>query len=140
VALGRLCDLLDGWLADKTGTKSPLGEKLDAGFDKLITLIALPALVVATVLSWWGAILLALPHVAIAAVSAVMLRKGRAPHPSRAGKLSMAAAWATICLAVLSAALYPYADYVTWLAYAMGAASIVLGLAAAGGYARQLNR
>lgn len=143
IVVGRLCDLLDGWLAELTGTKSPLGESLDAGFDKLITLLALPALVVATILPWWAAGALALPHVFIAAISARLIRLRRVPHPSLTGKLSMAAAWLTVSMAVLAVALAPEwsdAAYVGWLAYAAGSLSVVLGTQAAIGYARQLRK
>src|SRR5690349_11384075 len=35
LAMGRLCDILDGSAAEYTGTKSPLGEAVDASLDKI---------------------------------------------------------------------------------------------------------
>ena len=43
---GRLLDIADGWVAERTGTKSPLGEALDAGLDKVGGILALAVLVV----------------------------------------------------------------------------------------------
>lgn len=41
---GRLCDLADGYIADKTGTKSPFGEFMDASVDKILIARALQVL------------------------------------------------------------------------------------------------
>lgn len=100
--LGRLCDLLDGFLADKTGTKSPLGEKVDAVFDKLSTGLALFVLALSGLLAWWVVVLLIVPHIAVAWLSVKIFFKGSLLHPSLLGKLSMAAGWLAMLTFVLA--------------------------------------
>jgi len=91
--LGRLCDLLDGYAADKTHTKSPLGEKLDAGVDKLETLAAVAVLVIVDLVPLWAALALLMSQLCIAAVSLRSARLGARLHPERLGKLNMALVW-----------------------------------------------
>jgi phosphatidylglycerophosphate synthase len=94
IVVGRLCDLLDGWVAETTHTKSPLGEVLDASADKLSTLAAVIAGFISHVAAWWLLALLLLPQVIITALSAFAYFRHTALHPSRLGKVSMAATWA----------------------------------------------
>lgn len=91
--LGRFCDLLDGFLADKTGTKSPLGEKVDAVFDKLSTGLALLVLAVSGLIAAWAVLLLVLPHIIVAGMAVAIFFKGSLLHPTLVGKLSMAVGW-----------------------------------------------
>lgn len=138
---GRLCDLLDGWLADKTGTKSPLGEKMDATIDKVSIGIAAGVLAAGKVMPLWVVLLLALPHVVIAALSLIVFFKGSVMHPSRIGKLSMAVASASLlAFIVLAAADGSLRTAVMVAAYALFAASVLMGAQATVGYARELRR
>jgi phosphatidylglycerophosphate synthase len=93
---GRLCDLLDGWLADKTGTKSPLGEMIDATFDKLSIGLTVIILAAAGILPLWVLLLLVLPHIFVAILALLAWRRGQGLHPSRSGKNSMAVAWVSL--------------------------------------------
>ncbi len=93
LAIGRLLDVVDGWVANATGTKSPLGELLDAAVDKIGTLLTIVIFFIAQVTYWWVIILLVLPQVAIPLVSFYKRRKGIKIHPTRIGKFSMASAW-----------------------------------------------
>ncbi|HET6924392.1 MAG TPA: CDP-alcohol phosphatidyltransferase family protein, partial [Candidatus Saccharimonadales bacterium] len=86
IIVGRLCDLADGWAAHRTGTKSPLGEKLDAGMDKLLGLVALIALVAMHYFPLWAALVIIAVNLAISLPSALSLFEGKTIHPSRAGK------------------------------------------------------
>lgn len=49
--LAALTDLLDGYVARKTGTASPLGAMLDLGADRLLTLVSVAGLLVGGALS-----------------------------------------------------------------------------------------
>jgi phosphatidylglycerophosphate synthase len=49
--LAALTDLLDGFIARKTGTTSPLGAMLDLGADRLLTLVSVAGLLVGGALS-----------------------------------------------------------------------------------------
>lgn len=100
IFIGRLCDIADGWLAERTGTKSPLGEALDAGFDKTAVVIGVIILGSAHTAPWWLLIALLLPHLLMSLVTVVTFSfSHHVIHPSRSGKNSMAASW--ICLGAL---------------------------------------
>lgn len=96
VLAGRLCDLLDGWAADATGTKSPLGELVDATVDKIETGAAFVAVLIAQLLPWWIVALLLAVQVMIAVIALAARRRKVALHPSRRGKVAMALIWVLI--------------------------------------------
>lgn len=103
VAIGRLCDIADGWVAHRTGTKSPVGEMLDASADKIATFVALVVLGVADIVPWWLLVAVAVPHALIAAIGFVANSQHRRLHPSVSGKLSMTLAWVGLGLFILTA-------------------------------------
>jgi cardiolipin synthase len=53
IGAGRALDILDGIVAEATGTKSPLGEAFDATFDKLGTAATLVIFGIAGIAPWW---------------------------------------------------------------------------------------
>lgn len=96
VAGGRLADAIDGIIADKTGTKSLVGEAIDSIMDKLVavaTLIVifayelLPLIVIFVIAS----------HTVVNSIIAIIgrLRQIRM-HPSLLGKLATFMMWVTI--------------------------------------------
>lgn len=139
LAIGRLFDIADGLAANYTGTKSPLGEILDAVADKLITGLALIALGVSGVVGWLMLAGLALPHAIIAVASMLAYVKGRRLHPSRLGKLSMALAWVAIIGFVLAKAA-PDLGLISAASVGIALASILLGLAVTLEYLRDYRR
>lgn len=96
LAVGRLLDIADGLVADRTGTKSPLGESLDAGFDKLGTVLAAGVFIYAAVAPRWLLVALIAPHVLMAGIFLIAQRRDIRIHPSRVGKLSMAGVWVSL--------------------------------------------
>jgi len=129
IAIGRFFDIADGWMAEKTKTKSPLGESLDAGFDKLATLVIIVAFAVAGIAPIWILALLLLPHVVITTISGYAYSKGKRLHPSRLGKGSTAVAWlGLICF--IGHAIEPD-TFIQLLAYSCSLLAILLGLIAA---------
>lgn len=96
IIIGRSLDLLDGWLAELTRTKSPLGEIMDASADKIGTFGAVIVLFVIEVVPAWVLLALLLPHVVITGISLLARFRRRSLHPSRAGKISMALLWVVI--------------------------------------------
>lgn len=137
LALGRLCDLLDGTLAEYTGTKCQVGEILDTGTDKLAifvsaTVIALndltPAYIIIAIL---GLNILSVCISLIARVRHIVI------HPSKAGKFFTALSWV-----VIISYLYSYAitstpqDILRGIAYVSFAGTIGLGAFALFGYAK----
>lgn len=136
---GRLCDLLDGWLAEQTATKSPLGESFDAGADKLATAAALVVLPLSGTMPFAVAAILVISQLSIAGGYWLGRRRAVRLHPSAAGKLSMAAAWLCVGLFVVSQAsggpgLLPS---LAWLA---GLVSSLLAVWAAAAYYKQADR
>jgi phosphatidylglycerophosphate synthase len=98
VGFGRLADLLDGIVAHKTGTKSPIGEAVDAGIDKielLVAVVVMVALEAAPALLLGAVIVL---NVAIAFVSGLSKLKQRHIHPVRTGKMATFVLWAGLGL------------------------------------------
>ena len=135
LATGRICDILDGWLAEITRTKSPLGELLDAGIDKIITILAVVTFFAAHIAPAWALIALVIPHVLIVVIMFGWRIRKRALHPSLAGKLSMVGVW-------LSLLIYALAHIVDLPAPALAATQVIViastatGLYAAAQYTR----
>lgn len=133
LAIGRGLDIADGWVADATGTKSPLGELLDAGLDKLGTFLTLAAFFAVGIASRWLLVAILVPQVVIAIATPILRRRHRALHPSQLGKLSMAAAW----ISLLGFALVRAANsMLTWPVDVLAGLSVVLGGVAAWNYLR----
>jgi len=105
LAVGRLLDIVDGVVAQKTGTKSPLGELVDATIDKIGTLLTIIALYVGAISFWWLITALLLPQVLISLLILYKRSKKINIHPTKAGKLSMATLWASLLGLILIKAL-----------------------------------
>ncbi len=134
LVIGRLLDIVDGLVAEATHTKSPLGELFDAVADKIGTVLTIVALLYAGITHWWVIAGLIIPQILITLVILYKKSKGIGVHPTRQGKLSMAAAWAGIVGLLLAKALHdPFALIVA--VYAIIAVSVVLGLYALWQYA-----
>lgn len=106
VIIGRLLDIADGVAAQATHTKSPLGELFDATSDKVGTFLTIVVFVMAGIVPWWAALLLALPQLLIAALILYKKRSRQGVHPTRQGKLSMATLWASVAGLFLVTALH----------------------------------
>ena len=105
LAVGRLLDVLDGLVAQKTGTKSPLGELLDATVDKIGTVLTFVVLYIGGISFWWLITILLLPQVIIPFVILYKRTRNIQIHPTRAGKLSMATLWVSLVGLILIKAL-----------------------------------
>ena len=103
--VGRVLDIVDGIAADKTGTKSPLGEKIDAFADKILMLKALRTLhrTNSAPKSTIGAYLILGSVNAVSALEAK--RKGKEIHTSKAGKIATVLAWHSITDSIAITAL-----------------------------------
>ena len=96
VISGRLCDIADGYVAERTKTKSPLGEAVDATVDKISMAHGLyvmskthtlPPLASASFLS---------QNVINTAATALSKKRGIELHPSAEGKITTLLQWAAI--------------------------------------------
>lgn len=98
VGIGRIGDLIDGTVADKTGTKGPKGEATDAGIDKALMMTALPVLVKKGGLPKYAAGALVVQNVASAGIAAQAKQEGVELHPSEAGKKAVFGQWGAVGL------------------------------------------
>lgn len=99
--VGRLLDVADGFVADRTGTKSALGELLDAVTDKVVTVLTVAGMFVAHVAPTWLMGLFILPHLIITLITFIDRYRGIKLHPTRLGKTTMLLAWIAILLLLL---------------------------------------
>lgn len=127
LAFGRLLDVADGIVADKTGTKSPLGEIFDAAADKFETLFTIAVIIAAGITNLWVVVALIIPQAIIPMLIFYKKRKGIGIHPTRAGKLSMALTWAGIVGLLLVKALSG-ALIIEVVVYVIISLSLTLGL------------
>lgn len=102
VVLGRSADILDGFVANHTLTKSHVGETLDAGIDKIILFIGIGVFWYIQAVSHNVLILLAVVQVGIAVTSLFARSKNIVLHPSRTGKYSAAVLWLALGSSLLS--------------------------------------
>lgn len=141
IGIGRIMDVLDGYIADKTETKSPLGEGLDVVIDKLEAAAALPVfyktgLAPKPVLAaFFG------QNLANAAVTTYAKHKNRTIHPSKEGKLNTGGQWGTIGLYALSniansTGRTGTSEVINSSAFATTAITMFLGVKAFAGYTR----
>jgi len=105
LTVGRLLDIVDGAVAEATGTKSAVGEFVDASIDKIGTLLTIAVFFIAAIADWWLIALLLLPQVIIPLVIFYKRSKKVSVHPTRQGKLSMAGAWGGLVGLILIRAL-----------------------------------
>lgn len=102
IALGRIFDLLDGIAAERTGTKSQVGEIVDTGADKIAILLCAYAVIAQDLAPLTVILAIASINIVNVGLSVVARMRKVALHPSRSGKLFTAFSW-------LSVVLYIYA-------------------------------
>lgn len=105
LSVGRLLDVADGVIADKTGTKSGLGELLDATVDKVVTVLTVMALFIAHTAPVWLLVVFILPHLIISIIVVYGRARKLRLHPSRLGKTTMLLVWIAIPLLLVINAL-----------------------------------
>ncbi len=139
VSAGRLADVIDGMIADRTGTKSPLGRALDAALDKTGAFLALFVFTWYGILPLWVALASAAQNIANIAVSVYAPWRNVLLNPSYAGKIATAGFWLAIVTFVVAhllhgnvAPLWYAAASIT--AYIVAAGALVLGTYATLGY------
>jgi phosphatidylglycerophosphate synthase len=105
IALGRALDVVDGYVADKTKTKSSVGEAVDAGVDKLLIADALYTLRQKDVIPSAVIVTFGIQNAVNTVATGVAKVRGIEIHSSREGKLTTAMQWAAIGGYCLDAAL-----------------------------------
>lgn len=98
IAFGRFFDIFDGLIADRTGTKSQLGERLDSISDKIaIFLVAIVYISFNIIPSVYVGLILALQIITSYSVIRVT-KKGGKIHTPKIGKTASFLLWVTIGL------------------------------------------
>ncbi len=106
VVVGRLADIADGLVANRTGTKSTLGEAVDATCDKIGAFTVLVVFAVKG-FAWWPAPLaIGVYNVINSSIGLLAKRRRIAIHPRRSGKLSAAGQWLALFGLAASTALH----------------------------------
>lgn len=105
IGVGRLCDMADGFAADKTGTKSALGEAVDAFIDKVVMAVGLLVLRKADIVPRETARAFAVQNGVNALATGVAKMRGVDLHPTEKGKKTAWAQWMTLGGRSLGAAL-----------------------------------
>jgi phosphatidylglycerophosphate synthase len=142
IMIGRAADLADGLVADKTGTKSTVGEAMDATVDKLELVAAVVVIWLASLIPAFVFVILVVHAVYNSLLSLAEYFVGQGLHPSRSGKLAAAVEWVAIGLFVLDAGLnivggwYTVLTTAAWLLFAI---FIILGIPSSIDYTKQLR-
>jgi cardiolipin synthase (CMP-forming) len=138
--IGRFFDVVDGWAAHLTQTKSPLGELLDAGLDKVGTFMTIVVLYSYHVAPSWILLALALPHIFIATITFSAIHLQKHLHPSTRGKISMASGWLSLLgfVSIAGANLSPH-SILSISTYVIACISIGIGMSATIGYINELR-
>jgi phosphatidylglycerophosphate synthase len=139
IVVGRLLDIADGWVAQATGTKSPLGERLDVISDKAGIILALIIFVAVHLASYWLLAALILPQILLPIITTITYRQGRRLHPSVIGKLGIAATSASLLGLILIKALAPSPTWFSDIVYALSVVAMAMSLYAASQYSVDKN-
>ena len=144
IIFGRLADILDGYVADKTGTKSPLGEGVDATIDKLLIAAVLIILLSKDVLPLFFGLTLFLHSLYNSCLSIWSKKMHRQIHPTLTGKLTTVAIWFCISAYTLLYYLNNHGNVSTHLVSGVALAGniifIVLGIISSLEYTRQYRK
>lgn len=134
LAAAGLSDVLDGWVARRTGKVSPVGAFVDGLVDKIFVFGVALAVLLSGRVVWWQMLLLGVRDLgegallAWTALRAPALLRELKPHAERAGKGTTVLQFAAVVAAILDGPVAPFA---------VGAAA--LGAVTAAGYAGELR-
>jgi phosphatidylglycerophosphate synthase len=98
VAFGRAFDLIDGYVADVTGTKSLVGEAVDATLDKLLLFGTLFVVIYEEYVPIWVIAILFAQAIINAGAGLIARALSKVYHPVTQGKWATFAAWTTLLL------------------------------------------
>lgn len=141
LATGRVADILDGYAAEHTKTKSRIGEALDAVTDKVIALIAIIVFITTHIVPLGPLLFVLLLSVTNIVLSTTARLRGRELHPSDAGKYAAILEWLMLLCFVIAYILPKHstfaADVCNVLGYLLLALAIVPAVMAIIDYSRR---
>lgn len=141
LAYGRIKDLTDGKRAAETGTKSPLGEVVDASLDKGLITAIIPVLRSKNIINDLELACLAAQHGTSTVMTGITKKKGNEIHPTQSGKLSTGVEWLAIGTGVIGkgiekAGFERTADIVNGIEKVTMTVGLALGGIATAGYVK----
>lgn len=145
VAIGRAADAVDGFVADKTGTKSMVGEAIDSTMDKLVAGAALITVYIHELLPAVVIALIAVHTIANSVIAIIGRLRRIEIHPSLYGKLATFLIWVTILMylvyyvAEYKTETQPGADALLVVAWGLFVAFAVLATQSTVAYIKQLT-
>ncbi len=136
IGIGRAIDLVDGLVADRSGTKSYVGEAFDSIADKLTALAVFIVFWVAGIMLAWQIIVFLLLQIINSFVTVRSKLINATIHTSPTGKKASFTMWLTVGLYALAFVITPgmFEFTVTVLAHVSFAVSVYLGVIASIGY------
>jgi phosphatidylglycerophosphate synthase len=141
IAVGRLLDILDGIIANRTGTKSSLGEAFDATCDKICAFATIYIFATQGVLWWPAALILGLQNSANTVIGLIAKKRKYDLHPLAVGKVSTAGEWtALLGLGLVAALELSQSSALGVVAYTTLALSLGLGMYATARYLQMFLR
>jgi len=140
IAVGRVCDVLDGYIPHYSGTKSTVGETVDAGLDKLVMLVAFVIFASTAIVPFAPLVALGAQQLIAAGLGGYARLKGLHMHPSRWGKYSAIVQWAALLLYIPAAAASASSSVAEGALTAVFWGSILAGYVATYGYAAFVYR
>ncbi len=94
--VGRLADILDGYVAERTQTKGPVGETMDAAIDKLALAVLVPPVLSQHLVPLLVIVLVILQNIINIVIATVGKAKKIELRPTAHGKIATAFIW--LCL------------------------------------------
>jgi phosphatidylglycerophosphate synthase len=120
LGLGRLADIIDGLIADRTKTKSRVGEALDAGFDKVVAVATIMVFLIKDLVPVWPLVIILAISLCNVGLGAIAKLRHRIIHPTQAGKYAALLQWASLLLFVLAKVVMDQSVFVIDLCIALG--------------------
>lgn len=137
VVAGRLFDIADGMVAEKTGTKSPLGEAFDATVDKIEAARGLYTFARRGIVPRYVAVSFAAQNAVNTLATFYAKSRDAEIHPSAAGKITTALQWGTVASYGLEATLPEVPETLVRTSQALAVSATVLGAHTSGQYINQ---
>jgi phosphatidylglycerophosphate synthase len=141
LGIGRVADILDGYVAEHTKTKSRIGEALDATSDKIMALVTVAVFAVGHIIPLGPLLFVFLHSVTNTVFSATARLRGRELHPSDAGKYATILEWVVLLWFLIARILMKHHVFAAGVCSVLGYLLLVITIApaviASIGYGRQ---
>lgn len=137
IGIGRFVDLVDGYIANKTETKSQVGEAFDSMADKVTAFAVLVVFVLSGILLIWQAGILLLLQIINSIITVKVKVDGKTIHSSRSGKQATFLLWLTVGIFAVAALLpsgQPLNSVVSLLGNVFLIVAAIVGYRASVGY------